>query len=200
MKILARLLLVLVLVCRLVFSSALLSGIVSKSEVDPASVVPTSPHGNSAMLVGKFEETVGRPTIPDISSIPRNIGPKAPAEYTHPYKKPMDIVNPNALLQDVVGRTEDNNNNNIKNTVHFSFDSKNKGSSVTSIPFLVDRADTTSFCSDFWVETMQDGSKQLQYSQTIDIAFHKPIGSGGGGEREMIQWPHITVNTLTKSK
>lgn len=60
-------------------------------------------------------------------------------------------------------------------------------------PFLVDRANTKRFRSDFWLETLDDGSQQLQYLQVIDIEFHKRIGEEAA-DKELTVWPHITLN------
>jgi hypothetical protein len=148
----------------------------------------TIPHGNTAMLFGTYRETNGGPIIRNIDAAPMNAGINAPSEYKNPYLKPMDVTNPNTFLQDVIAKQE------IQRTIHLTLDSGNEGS-VTSVPFLVDRADTTRFGCDFWIETLRDGSQQLQYSQEISIAFHHKIG---GLDNERIRWPHITVNTLKR--
>jgi len=144
------------------------------------------PHGNSAMLLGNVEQFYGAPVIPDIRVMPLDVGPKAPKEYLNPYYKPINVVNPHKSLRQLAEKQT------ILKTTHLSLDSNNRGS-VTSVPFLVERANTTRFRSDFWLETLTDGTQQLQYSQTMNLEFHKQIGGD-----KLVTWPHVTVNTLTK--
>ena len=144
------------------------------------------PHGNAAMLLGTAKQYDGPPLIPTLLATPSDAGSKAPKEYTNPYQKPADITNPNSLLQRAA------TSQNIIRTTHLSLDSNN-GGTVSSVPFLLERANTSRFRSDFWIEQLEGGNEQLQYSQCIDIEFHEKIGGSG-----LISWPHVTVNTLTK--
>jgi hypothetical protein len=61
---------------------------------------------------------------------------------------------------------------------------------IGNIPFVVRNANATRLDAIFWIETVQqpDGSTflQLQYTQTVILNF---LG---------IDWPHISVATLTK--
>jgi hypothetical protein len=145
------------------------------------------PHGNSAMLLGTVETFSGPPVFPSIQTIPQDIGPRAPKEYLNPYR---NVINPQEHLQNALDKQS------VVQTTHISLDSNNRGASVSSVPFLTDRANTSRFCSDFWLETLEDGTQQLQYSQVMSLEFHKQIG----GDDRLIMWPHVTINTLTKEQ
>jgi hypothetical protein len=99
---------------------------------------------------------------------------------------------PNKRLADaIVGQ-------NIVHTTSFSLDSDNQGH-VSNIPFISERVTIPRFRCDMWLETVRnkDGTttQQLQYSQNIDMIFHKKFDGLGN-----IMWPHVTVNTLTKQE
>jgi len=79
-----------------------------------------------------------------------------------------------------------------------SLDSKNEGT-VGNIPFLQKHAKATDVFSDFWLSTVklpmsEKPYQQLQYSQNVGISFHEKFN----GKQGLINWPHITINTLTK--
>jgi hypothetical protein len=50
------------------------------------------------------------------------------------------------------------------------------------------RADTRTYSADFWIEQLENGKLQMQYSE-ITITFFIRI------KRD---WPHVMVNTLRK--
>ena len=170
----------------------------------------TVPHGDSALILGESCVTDGAPIIPDISSLPSTLDLEgAPDKFLAQYKNEQlrltvdDIVtkqkskifnayNPNENLQ------RDNNGLEILNTTHITLDSKN-GGGINNIPFIVKHANATRFQCDFWLQTIKlpmsgQTFEQLQYSQTVELEFHKRFN----GEPGLIRWPHVTVNTLTK--
>ena len=61
---------------------------------------------------------------------------------------------------------------------------------IVNLPFDIRNANATKLDAIFWIETVQqtDGSTflQLQYTQTVILNFLN------------IDWPHISVATLTK--
>lgn len=155
----------------------------------------TIPHGDSALILGHAETQAGPPSIPDISSLPPDVG-QAPLGYTDPYTVPHDgvnVANPNATLREAIA------DQNIVSTTTLVVDSKNQGG-ITNIPFIVQRANTTRFQCVFWIETVEDADsgqtfEQLQYTQIIDIVFHHKFGDAKKG---LITWPHVNINTLKK--
>ncbi|CAB9528211.1 expressed unknown protein [Seminavis robusta] len=179
------------------------SPVLTKEETPLYSVARSAsiPHGNSALLLGTHRKYRGPPSIHYISALPPNIGSKAPPEFVRPYYRPLNIANPNEYLQRAVSAQT------ILETTQFSMDSRNSGI-VSNVPFLTSRADTTGFQCDFWLERVQQqdtaarkSSLQLQYSQVIDIDFHKPIvSSPDEDDGSLIRWPHVTVNTLVKQE
>lgn len=114
------------------------------------------------------------------------------------------VANPNLLLQDaILGQTIINtvvliisttainvttpaNADPASTTIAIPAPSGNIG----NIPFVAQNAAPTKLDAIFWIETVQnpDGSTflQLQYTQTVILNF---LG---------IDWPHISVATLTK--
>jgi hypothetical protein len=181
----------------------------------------TIPHGVSALLLGDTSEFDGAPhlqvpkdadnlppvdplapVIPDIDTRPKDIGLGAENGYTETYFLAQpDVLGgpklstaqfPNRLLTDTIRIRKQK----IVHTTSFSLDSNNQGH-VSNIPFISERANTPRFRCDMWLETVDNGDgttmQQLQYSQNIDMIFHKKFGGLGN-----ILWPHVTVNTLTK--
>jgi hypothetical protein len=93
------------------------------------------------------------------------------------------VQNPNHVLEAaILGQ-------NITKTVVLQISTVPNGS-IGNIPFVVPNANATKLDAIFWIETVQqpDGSTflQLQYTQTVILNF---LG---------IDWPHISVATLTK--
>ncbi len=145
------------------------------------------PHGNSILAVGSFDESDGAPDIPNVSTIPTS-------HSGHPIMKPgfnvpfgpddpsNKVVNPNKVLQDVLaGQT-------VTKTVAFDVSTRNPGGAVTNIVFETKRANVTGFSTTLWLETLSDGSLQLQYSQTIEMTLMQ----------QNVVFYHIDANTLTK--
>jgi hypothetical protein len=152
------------------------------------------PHGNSLVAIGPFETIAGPPVIPDISSLPTPLN-GAVFNYTDAYTMPVgDFIPsaPNAFLQDAIKEQV------ITSTLQLSVTtSDDVDGGIVNIPFIRQYADAKSLESTFWLETVKDhvtgeSSLQLQYSQTVDIYFHKHFDETPG----LIKWPHVTVNTL----
>ena len=157
----------------------------------------TVPHGNVAFLFGSAKISDEGPNIHDINSRAINSGDKKGGHYDDKYEEtPYEwATNPNGMLQTAIA------GQNIIKTTHIKLDSKNQGS-VTNTPFINANVNTTGFKADFWIEQVleEDGSitEQLQYSEFVDILFHKQQRKHPG--HELISWPHVNVNTLTKVK
>ena len=155
--------------------------------------IATVPHGNSAMLFGNSKTSNGGPTIPNIDA--RSIPTIDGIAYNSPYTtSKYNAVNPNADLQKAVS----DQTQTITKTTHIALDSRN-GGSVTNTAYIDSRAPTTGFKCDFWVETVKGKNgkvvEQLQYSEFVDIFFHR---TEAGGKGDLINWPHVMINTLTK--
>ena len=153
--------------------------------------IATVPHGNSAMLFGNSKTSNGGPIIPNIDARPDPMIDGI--VYDSPYTtSKYNAVNPNADLQKAVL------DQTITKTTHIALDSRN-GGSVTNTAYIDSRAPTTGFKCDFWVETVKGKNgkvvEQLQYSEFVDIFFHRTEARGKG---DLINWPHVMINTLTK--
>jgi hypothetical protein len=66
------------------------------------------------------------------------------------------------------------------------------GGSVTNIPFEMQKADVTDYHATYWLQKLSGSShyNQLAYTQTILMKI--PING------EMVDFPHVTCNVLTK--
>lgn len=164
----------------------------------------TIPHGDSIMLLGPPPFVVsGPPEIPDISSIPPDIGDAGRVGYTDPYLNhpaEVDVPNPNATLRKTLQKQAEQGFE-ILETITMSFDSRNSGG-IVNIPFIVKHANATRMQAVFWLEKVRNqhtGQEfdQLQYTQIIDLEFHHKFGSDPD-DNDLIIWPHITINTLVK--
>lgn len=154
----------------------------------------TIPHGDSALILGNSTAKTGAPNIPDISSLPPDIGHPKDLGYLDPYGAEvpgLNVKNPNATLRAAIKGQQ------IVRTTTLTLDSQNQGA-VNNIPFIVQRANATRFQCSFWIETVKVPNsgqtfQQLQYSQIINLDFHKKFGEPG-----LITWPHVNINTLSK--
>ena len=155
----------------------------------------TVPQGDSTLVLGNSVVEPGAPNIPDISTLPPDTGQGTPFGYLDPYLVPrtgINVSNPNATLrQESEGQT-------ILSTTTMQLDSQNQGG-INNIPFIAQYAQPTRFQCIFWLETVQIPNsnqtfQQLQYSQIIDLEFHKKFGDVPG----LITWPHANINTLRK--
>jgi hypothetical protein len=149
------------------------------------------PHGNSILAVGNSSTGTGAPTIPNVTTIPTGSGVNAAllSIYNGGVYDPTNLMlNPNYILQQQI------TNNNVGNKAIASFtafqvSSKNGNGDVRNIIFEYKKAKVTDFQTTFWLETLVDGTKQLQYSQTIEMTFLDNPG---------VTFYHIDANTLTQ--
>ena len=164
-----------------------------------ASVVrmATIPHGDSLLAQGSSLVVDGGPTIGVISSHPLEQGTKepfiGPPGYLDPYQNtplppgipPGSTEDPNLVLKAAI------EGQNILRTTVLTISTVPDGG-IENIPFVVVNANAVSMEAIFWIEEVEhpDGYGtflQLQYTQTVLLRFLE------------IDWPHITVATLTKT-
>lgn len=153
----------------------------------------TIPHGNSLLALGTSTQSPnpGNAFIPDNSTIPFPNPKPGMFGYFDPYGQPFAFPNfatnnPNMFLQKAISEQTIT----ALTTLNFSTGFGTGG--VLNIPFIQKNINTTRVDATFWIETLADGSLQLQYSQDISLLF-PPTGSD-----VIVTWPHVTINTLTK--
>ena len=178
------------------------------NEIDIARLA-TIPHGDSVLALGKSDVLNQAPEIPVASALPIRISQDLSNPYLEPYKKFIDSpfmgkVNApgfpgfspedaNALLRLA------NDNVNIKETTILPFDTSLETGGIVNIPFIVKQANAAEMTSTFWLQELDeldvDGNPvlRLQYTQNVLLDFF----NAPGGD-ELIRWPHISINTLTK--
>jgi hypothetical protein len=173
----------------------------------PATVVRqgTIPHGNSLLALGIAPPSIplpGGPQIGVVDSTPTKvppdtspfrpgyldpfINPPLPPGFKLPFVRDLNL----ALKEAIQGQR-------IIKTVTLSISttapavgSPDQEGGIVNMPFDIKNAEATRLDAVFWIETVQnpDGSTflQLQYTQTVNLRFIA------------IDWPHISVATLTK--
>lgn len=151
----------------------------------------TIPHGNSVLAMGNSSKVQNPPNtfIPDVSSIPfPNPGLMGYSEeYTLQKDFPtFNAANPNTSLKTDIATKS------IASMTTLDFSTTRGTGGILNIPFIQKNIDTTRMDSTFWIETMNDGSELLQYSQNMFLDF-PPTNSN-----VMVTWPHITVNSMTR--
>lgn len=140
------------------------------------------PHGNSLLAIGRVTEINGKPDIPKASTLPIGAPPAVLERY---YTSGLtEDLDPNTVLRAKLQATQ-----KVDRTVAISVSTAN-GGQIGNIPFMKVHANVSLFETTLWLEYLADGSKQLQYSQTINMQFPEV----GGG----VTFPHITANTLKK--
>lgn len=160
------------------------------------------PHGNTCMMFGDVKEAdqTGAPRIPVISTLPTSKIPIINPFYFIPYVGKSDdpeddtTINkaPRKALQDALDKTPVKTYNHIAMTTD-----QPKAGGILNTNFITKRADTRTYKADFWMETLENGKMQMQYSEVADIFFHFQKQLFGLRKSE-IEWPHVMVNTLTK--
>lgn len=154
--------------------------------------VASIPHGDAVQAMGVSSVKDGPPDIDmTLSGLPTGALPTNPG-YKDAYGFPLAFPpfvpeNPNKYLQDYVAGQK------VKKTVELKVSTQNQGG-INNIISLDLNANPTEFDATFWIETLEDGTMQLQYSQRVLISFPVPADSTEG----TIIWPHINVNTLTR--
>jgi len=84
----------------------------------------------------------------------------------------------------------------IKQTTTFSVDSDVNGK-IDNIPFVNCQANATKITATFWVQEVEFNQEKrfvLQYAQRVLLEFFKRAD----GKPGLIQWPHISINTLIR--
>jgi hypothetical protein len=154
------------------------------------------PHGNAAMMFGDATDPgqVGAPNIPFVNTLPSAEKVKEfPPFYLGPYIDGLEPLNlkPTAALKGALAK-----NGPVKSYYQISMttDHKDAGGLVNT-NFVNKRADTRKYSADFWIEQLENGKLQMQYSEVANIFFHFNKGFISKSE---IDWPHVMVNTLTK--
>jgi hypothetical protein len=176
----------------------------------------TIPHGDSVLALGRSSEHPGTPTIPDISGLPigvdQDLGkPKDDKDrgnlYLTPYKHfnenlfqgLFNPVSPNDLLEVANQGVE------IEKTTVLDVDSSRPTGGIVNIPFVVRQANATVMKATFWIQELKEKDKygkpklRLQYSQLVMLEFFPRVdGLPPGCCPGLIQWPHVSINTMEK--
>lgn len=147
------------------------------------------PHGNSILAVGNATTGTGAPQIANANTIPTGQGVTSALKsiYNNGVYDPNNLMlNPNKILQDHI-ETVNEGDKLIESYIQFDVSSKNGNGDVRNILFEYKKAKVTDFHTTFWLETLKDGTKQLQYSQTIEMTF---------ADNPNVTFYHIDANTL----
>lgn len=150
------------------------------------------PHGNSILANGSVKHLCGAPEIPDVNALPVN----APAGFDEAYGENIPgnpNINPNAVLQETLKLTPEK----ILNTVFIDVDTARQGN-VVNIPYIRSHINVSGFSNQMWLEYLESGEVQMQYTQNITLDFPQDGKNGKSGQPEIIKFPHIVVNTLRK--
>lgn len=165
------------------------------------------PHGDSLLALGQSSEHPGRPSIPDINGLPIGVDQDLKNPYLAPYKHFNDNlfqglfnpISPNDLLE------EANKGIEIERTTVLDVDSTHPTGGVVNIPFIVRQANATVMKSTFWIQELKEKDKdgkpklRLQYSQLVMLDFFPRVdGLPPSCCPGLIQWPHVSINTLEK--
>jgi hypothetical protein len=102
----------------------------------------------------------------------------------------FDPVAPQQLLQLAL----DGFKAKLKKTTILELDTTNPTGRIHNIAFVVKHANAASMKSTFWIHELTDRSLRLQYLQIVLLEFF-PRRDGLPG---LIEWPHVSINTLTK--
>ncbi len=164
----------------------------------------TVPHGNSILALGTaitgvppdhdfFGKAFIKPSTVDGSRI-------LPGYEETQYNKQQfadkgfNQTDPNLFLQSTLGAAQ------LTSLIELKLSTKNGTGGILNIPFIQKNVDATDMHCSFWIERLRSpvvggpDILQLQYSQTINLVFPAT------GSKQMIIWPHVTVNTLRKEK
>jgi hypothetical protein len=167
----------------------------------------TIPHGDSVLALGRSSEHSGTQSIPDLSGLPIGVDQDLNNPYLAPYKHFNDNlfqglfnpVSPNDLLEAANQGVE------VERTTVLDVDSTHPTGGIVNIPFIVRQANATVMKSTFWIQELKEKDKngkpklRLQYSQLVMLDFFKRVdGLPPGCCPGLIQWPHVSINTLEK--
>lgn len=176
----------------------------------------TIPHGDSVLALGRSSEHSGVQSIPDISGLPTGVDQDLNNPYLEPYKHfgekeekffkgLFNPVSPNDLLEKANLVLEEEQKVKIVKTTVLDVDSTRPTGGVVNIPFVVRQANATVVKATFWIQELDQEDKngqpklRLQYSQLVMLDFfprvdNLPPGCCPG----LIQWPHVSINTMEK--
>lgn len=150
----------------------------------------TIPHGNSVLALGNgAASTTLQDFIPDntVSPHPNPMFGYDEEQYPSLQFPQFNQQNPNSFLQGVLKAQT------LTALTTLDFSTQNATGGILNIPFIQSNINATFLDATFWIETLADNSLQLQYTQTINLAF-PPTDF----PKVMVNWPHVTVNTLQK--
>jgi hypothetical protein len=136
------------------------------------------PHGNSMLMTGQGTALMGTPVIPPT---PHDMLPFS--------DKSQHIIDPNSLLTKQLQHLA-SINNPVVSYIELSLDSANGGGGVQNTFFEQKHATVNRFTTTWYIETLKDGSIQLQYTQSIFMI----INIGG----VPTPFRHVDANTLTR--
>jgi hypothetical protein len=148
------------------------------------------PHGNSILAVGNSSSGKGAPVISNVNTIPTGSGVNSAllSIYNNgKYDSENLALNPNYILQQQILNSNVGEKAIVSYT-QYDVSSKNGNGDVRNIMFEYKKAKVTDFHTTFWLEQLADGTKQLQYSQTIEMTFI---------DNPNVTFYHIDANTLT---
>jgi len=176
------------------------------------------PHGDSLLALGTAEQHDGPPKIGDINGLPIGVSLalKEDGSFASPYLDPYQhfVTNPFKGVVTAPGFPGFNPvgttdllkgaavGGKVRRTTVLHVDSTLDHAGVTNIPFVVRQANAASMVSTFWICEMEEEDENgdpklvMQYSQSILLDFfsRRP----GDGNPGLIQWPHVSINTLEK--
>jgi hypothetical protein len=167
----------------------------------------TIPHGDSVLALGQSSEHPGKPSIFDLNGLPVGVDQDLNNPYLAPYKHFNDNlfqglfnpVSPNDLLEAA------NQGVAIEKTTVLDVDSTRPTGGIANIPFIVRQANATVMKSTFWIQELKEMDKhgkpklRLQYSQLVMLDFFPRVdGLPPGCCPGLIQWPHVSINTMEK--
>ena len=162
----------------------------------------TIPHGNSLLALGN--SNIQLPTNNDFfgqASIAPSVVGGGPFDGSLGYTDEQytlqqfpDIfsqTDPNSFLQSTLGSSK------LSSLTTLTLSTDNYEGGILNIPFIKSNINATKLDCTFWIETIAGPNgtaiDQLQYSQTINLVFPQT------GNTQLIIWPHVTINTLTKT-
>jgi len=170
------------------------------------------PHGDAVLAMGFDGDTTPSPGAPDFTNSalkaafdPLPIGLAStsldnvyfgPYKHFHdqPFKGIFDPTDPLKLLSGAIAQVLPGAN--VLETTTFTVDSQVNGG-IQNIPFVISQANATRVTATFWIQKVQTPHEHrfvLQYAQRVLLEFF-PRGDGKPG---LIQWPHISLNTMIR--
>ena len=167
----------------------------------------TTPHGNSALALGHFDESIhkndGPPDIPDRDAFPIGVERDISHYYVLPYKDFNDNLFED-LFEPVDTSALPNTANagvNIIRKTELHVDTDLLTGGISNIPFIEAQADATKMGTTFFIQELEESNEdgehklRMQYLQNVTLdSFDLPPGQGVG----QIHWPHISTNAMER--